>query len=80
MSVGHIARLFEAGGMATVVIGVAAFRDRLTAMSLPRLVITPQLMGRPMGLPHDHTRQRETLLAAFALLENAQQGKAVVAL
>jgi hypothetical protein len=78
--VGHIARLLEAGGMATVVIGVAAFRDRLVAMSLPRLVITSQLMGRPVGMPHDHIRQRETLLAALTLLADAEQGKAVVAL
>ena len=66
--------------MATVVIGVAAFRARLAAMSLPRLLVTPQLMGRPVGAPNDKTRQREILLAAFTLLTDAQQGKAVVAL
>ncbi len=64
--------------MATVVIGVAAFRDRLAAMSLPRLVVTPQLMGRPVGAPNDKTRQREILLAALDLLENAQAGKTIV--
>lgn len=75
---GHIARLLEEGGIATVVIGVTAFRDRLAAMSLPRLVITPHLMGRPLGTPNDGRRQREILLAAFDLLANAQHGKTIV--
>jgi len=78
--VGHLARLLEEGGIATVVIGVAAFRDRLTAMSLPRLVITPHLMGRPLGMPQNRARQREILLAAFDLLDHAHQGKTLVAL
>jgi hypothetical protein len=78
--VGHIARLLEEGGIATVVIGVAAFRDRLAAMRLPRLVVTSHLMGRPLGTPQDRTRQREILLTAFDLLEHAQQGETVVAL
>lgn len=77
---GHVARLLEAAGIATVVIGVAAFRDRLAAMSLPRLVVTPHLMGRPLGKPGDQARQRAVLLAAFDLLENAAQGKTVVEL
>jgi len=64
--------------MATVVIGVAAFRDRLTAMSLPRLVVTPHLMGRPLGPPGQRVRQQEVLLAAFGLLAHAQQGKSIV--
>lgn len=75
---GHITRLLEEGGIATVVIGVAAFRDRLAAMSLPRLVVAPHLMGRPLGAPGDRTRHREILLAAFGLLENAQEGKTII--
>jgi len=80
VSVGHVARLLEAAGIATVVIAVAAFHDRLQAMSLPRLVVTPHLMGRPLGMPGDWERQRASLLAAFDLLENAGQGKTVVEL
>ncbi len=80
MSVGHVARLLEAGGIATVVIAVAAFRDRLQAMSLPRLVLTPHLMGRPVGMPRDQARQRTTLQAALELLEQATHGKTVVEL
>lgn len=64
--------------MATVVIGVAAFRDRLAAMSLPRLVVTPHLMGRPLGPPGQPARHQEVLLAAFDLLAHAQQGQTIV--
>ena len=72
--------MLEAGGIATVVIAVAAFRDRLQAMSLPRLVLTPHLMGRPVGMPGDQARQRATLLAALELLEQATHGKTVMEL
>lgn len=64
--------------MSTVVIGVAAFRDRLAAMSLPRLVVTPHLMGRPLGPPGHPARQQEVLLTALNLLAHAQQGKTIV--
>jgi hypothetical protein len=80
VSVGHVARLLEEAGIATVVIATAIFRDRLEAMSLPRLVLTPHLMGRPLGMPGDIARQRLTLLAACDLLESASQGKSVVEL
>lgn len=78
VSVGHVARLLEAAGIATVVIAVAAFRDRLEAMSLPRLVVTPHLMGRPLGMPGRRDQQRAALMAALDLLENAKQGKTMV--
>ena len=78
MSVGHAARVFEEAGLATVVIGVAPHRDRMTAMHLPRIVVTPHLMGRPMGAPHDRARQTEVLLAALDLLDRAEQGNTVV--
>ncbi|HEY3291839.1 MAG TPA: hypothetical protein VGK87_17025 [Anaerolineae bacterium] len=70
--------MFEAAGIATVVIGVTAFHDRLVAMNLPRLLITPHLFGRPLGAPFDRERQRAVLLAAFDLLETATQGSTVV--
>jgi hypothetical protein len=75
--VGHVARLLETAGIATVIIAVAAFRDRLTAMRLPRLVITPYLMGRPLGMPGDMNRQRATLMAALNLLERSTQAQAI---
>jgi hypothetical protein len=69
--------LLEAAGIATVIIAVAAFRERLTAMSLPRLVTTPYLMGRPLGMPGNGNQQRTTLLAALDLLARATQAQAI---
>ena len=66
--------------MATVVVAVRAFERRLGAMSLPRVVLTPHLMGRPLGAPGDSARQRSTLLAALRLLERATEPGAVVAM
>jgi hypothetical protein len=63
--------LLEAAGIATVVIAVEAFADRLAAMRLPRTVLTPYLMGRPLGMPGEPAQQRATLLAALDLLEGA---------
>ena len=59
--------------MTTVVVAAAAFEDRLTAMTLPRVLLTPHLMGRPLSLVHDTERQRAVLLAALKLLEEAPQ-------
>lgn len=70
--------MLEEAGIPTVVIASAVFRDRLEAMRLPRLVLTPYLMGRPVGMPHDRDRQRATLRTALELLENASQGQSMV--
>jgi hypothetical protein len=80
VSVGHVARLLEEAGIATVVIASIVFRDRLEAMSLARLVLTPHPMGRPLGMPYARDRQRQTLLTALDLLAHAQAGKTVVEL
>jgi hypothetical protein len=53
------------------VIGTRAFRDRLAAMRLPRTVITPHLLGRPLGAPGDTAMQRKILLSALDFLEEA---------
>jgi len=73
VSVGHVARLLEEGGIATVTIGIRAFRPRLEAMALPRALITPHLMGRTLGAPGDRDRQREAVATALELLEEAEQ-------
>ena len=73
MSVGHVARLLEESGISTVVIAVRAFRLRLEMMTLPRVLITPHLMGRPLGAPGDKKRQTEILRAALALLQEADK-------
>jgi len=62
----------EAGGIPTVVIGVHAFRDRLVAMRLSRIVITPHPMGRTLGAPMDDETQKKVILAALDLLETAK--------
>ncbi len=78
MSVGHVARLMEAGGIPTVVIGVRAFRDRLAAMRLPRTIITPHPMGRTLGAPGDRATQKKVILAALDLLEHATHPSTIV--
>ena len=68
----------EAGGIPTVVIGVHAFRDRLEAMRLPRVLITPFPMGRTLGAPGDRAKQREVIVTALKLLETATLGGTMV--
>lgn len=68
----------EAGGIPTVVVGVKAFRDRLAAMRVPRVIITPHPMGRTLGAPGDVETQRKIILAALDLLENAAGPGAIV--
>ena len=75
---GHLARVLEEAGLATVVIGTNAFRDRLAAMRLPRTVITRHPMGRPLGAPNDRETQRKVILAALELLESARQSGVIV--
>ena len=78
MSVGHLARLLEEAGIPTVMIGIRAFRPRLEAMRVPRLVVARNLLGRTLGAPGDRERQRAVILAALDLLEKAEQGGTIV--
>ena len=80
MSVGHLARLLEEAGTPTVIIAVRAFRPRMEPMRLPRLLLTPNLMGRPVGAPGDQARQLATIRAALDVLESAETGGTVVEL
>ena len=80
MSVGHLARILEAAGIATVVIGIEAFRARLEAMKLPRLLVTPYLLGRTLGVPNDKEGQLKVVRAALKLLDEARAGGTVVKL
>ena len=36
-----------------------------------RTLVTPHLMGRPLGLPYQREQQRAVILAALRLLETA---------
>jgi hypothetical protein len=78
--VGHIARLLEAAGIPTVIIASRVFRSRLEILTLPRLLLTPHLMGRPLGSPGDVARQREVIIAALELLESTAQGGTIIEL
>jgi hypothetical protein len=71
--VGHVARLIEASGVPTVVVAVAAFEQPLKKMALPRVLLTPFLLGRPVGPVGDARTQRGVLRAALDLLESADQ-------
>ncbi len=74
MSVGHIARAFESAGIPTVAFGVQAFKSRMVPMRLPRLVLTPELMGKTLGMPNDVLTQRRYLEMGLNLLEVAAEG------
>lgn len=80
MSVGHVARLMEAGGIATVIIASQVFRAQLEKMHLPRVLLTPHVMGRPLGPPGDRKRHLEVLGAALSLLETAPEAGTIVML
>ncbi len=73
MSVGHVARALEEANIATIIIAVKSFETRMRMMSLPRVLLTPQLLGRPMGSPFDKKLQMNILRAALQLLEKANQ-------
>ena len=80
MSVGHIARIFELAGIPTITFGVRAFKSKMVPMRIPRLVITPQMMGKSLGIPNDVTTQRMYLEIGLDLLDNASEGDSLVVL
>jgi len=67
-------RGFEAAGIPTVAFGVQAFKSRLLPMSIPRLVLTPELMGKTLGRPGEKDTQLAYLDAGLELLENTTGG------
>jgi len=71
--VGHVARLLEDNGIATVIIAASPFEERLRVMTLPRVLLTPNVMGHPVGPPGNVKRQRETLTTALQLIQQAEQ-------
>ena len=58
--------------------GVQAFKSRMLPMSLPRLVLTPELMGKTLGRPYDRATQLVYLRAGLDMLEDASEGKTLV--
>ena len=60
--------------------GVQAFKSRMLPMSIPRLVLTPELMGKTLGRPHDMATQLAYLRVGLDMLEDASEGKSLVEL
>jgi hypothetical protein len=75
-SVGLVARALEAAGIPTVSIFVQAFTHVADRMRLPRVVVTPHLVGRTVGPVGDRRRQREVVRASLRLLREAVAGEA----
>ena len=75
VSVGHVARAFEAAGVPTTAIYVSAFRHVAEEMALPRVLITRHPFGRPVGAAGDFDRQREVVSAALELVTVASEGR-----
>ena len=70
-SVGLVARALEAAGIATVSVGVRAFRHRFVELQVPRAVITAHPMGRTIGPVGDRATQRRVVETGLSLLEDA---------
>ncbi len=80
VSVGYLARTIEEAGIPTVAIYPIAFRAVVEIMRPPRALLSPRLMGRPVGHPGDADGQRTTVLAALRLLEEARKPGTIAAL
>ncbi len=70
-SVGLVARALEAVGIATVSVFVRAFAYVAGQLRVPRVLVTPHLLGRPVGPVGDRPRQQEVVRAALRLLVEA---------
>ena len=77
MTVGHVARAIEAIGIPTVCVYIEAFRPDAELLKPARTLVTPHLMGRPLGLPHHREQQLAVIRAALRLLETADHAPAL---
>jgi hypothetical protein len=75
-SVGLVARALDTAGIPTVSIFVQAFAHVADRMRLPRVVVTPHLVGRTVGPVGDRRGQREVVRASLRLLREAVAGEA----
>jgi len=73
VTVGHVARAIEAVGIPTVSIYIEAFLPDAQLLKPARTLVTPYLMGRPLGLPHQGNQQMAVIRAGLHLLETATQ-------
>ncbi len=77
MSVGHIARLLEENQIPTIITASKVFEKQLQAMHLPRVLLTSNLAGRPLGKPFDRTTQKDIIVKGLDLLDKAQENGTV---
>lgn len=75
-SVSLAARILEAGGIATVVMGCA--KDIVEHVGVPRLLFSDFPLGNAAGRPKDPDSQAATLELALALLERAPAARTTV--
>jgi D-proline reductase (dithiol) PrdB len=75
-TVSLVARLLEASGIATVVLGCA--RDIVEHVGVPRFVFSDFPLGNAAGRPNDPASQDATLELALALLEAAAAARTTV--
>jgi hypothetical protein len=75
-SVSLAARLLEANGIATVVMGCA--KDIVEYVGVPRLLFSDFPLGNAAGRPNDPASQAATLELALALLESAPAPRTTV--
>jgi len=71
-----VARVLEAGGIATVTYTNA--RDIAASAGNPRQIFLNYPLGNPAGRPHDPDNQRDVLGAGLKLLEAADQPGIIV--
>lgn len=71
MTVSHVARAIEAIGIPTVTIYIEAFLPDAQLLKPARALVTANLMGRPLGLPHQRERQMAVIRAALEMLKIA---------
>jgi hypothetical protein len=71
-----VARVLEAGGIATVTYTNA--RDIAAAAGNPRQIFLNYPLGNPAGRPHDPANQRDVLCAGLKLLEEADKPGIIV--
>jgi hypothetical protein len=77
-SVGLVARALEQQGIPTVSVFIRAFRHKAVELRVPRVLVTPHLMGRTIGPVGDERRQRSVVGAALALFVDADGPEAIV--
>ena len=77
MTVGHVARAIETIGIPTVCVYIEAFRPDAELLKPARTLVTPHIMGRPLGLPHRREQQLAVIRAALRLLETADHAPAI---